>query len=102
MQLLILPGQTLYQQDANYIDSAIDTVVKAANFIPGLSPETVTPGMDENTLLQRLSFALARCSGKEVALWFEYLVASLLSIQGELELISFKGMLAVLNSFGSR
>lgn len=37
-------------------------------------------------LLQRTSFGLYRCSGKEVTFWFEYLVASLLSASGDADL----------------
>lgn len=75
----------LYQQESLYLDAAIETACKQANFIPGISSEPKgkeTPA----ALLQRVSYGLYRCSGKEVTFWFEYLVASLLSSNGDADL----------------
>lgn len=86
VETLISNMSAAHQQDLKYISIAIENVVKAANFVPGISTKNPNTGMDEGALLSRLSFVLQRVSQKEPKIWFEFMVAALLSSDGEKDL----------------
>ncbi len=77
--------QSLYQQDLQYMNGALDNLLQFANFIPGISKgsSTTAPNLDDQTMLSRINWVLLRVANIEPRLWFEYLVGSLLSSQGE-------------------
>jgi hypothetical protein len=78
--------QSVYQQDLQYMQTSIENVVKAANYIPGVTARgdnNNSAPADEPTMLSRLSWALLRVANIEPKLWFEFLVASLLSSKGD-------------------
>jgi hypothetical protein len=65
-----------------YVDAGIAHIVRSINYVPGVD---VVDGMtnrrmDENSLRSTLWFSLLRFSGRETKVWFELVVASLISI----------------------
>lgn len=83
VETLLTAMMNAHQADIKYITIAIENVVKAANFVPGISSKNPNSGLDEAQILSRLAFALQRVSLREPRIWFEFMVASLLSSTGE-------------------
>lgn len=66
-----------------YIDTGIAHVTRAANFIAGVGDNAK---LEEASLINRLGFTISRFAGQEPKLWFEFMVASLLSSTSERDL----------------
>jgi len=73
VETLLTAMMNAHQADIKYITIAIENVVKAANFVPGISSKNPNSGLDEGQILSRLAFALQRVSLREPKIWFEFM-----------------------------
>ena len=83
LETLIQTLEGMYQQDRDYMNASIENLIKTANNL-GIGGQGKQ--MEENALVNRLNFALLRIAGKEPRLWFEFLVAAMLSTQAEVDI----------------